>query len=52
MIIETKNLIKTYRRFVKKEGLSGSIQGLFKREYEEKQAVNGIDLSIEEGELN
>lgn len=31
MIIETKNLIKTYRRFVKKEGLRGSIQGLFKR---------------------
>ncbi|MGN0394327.1 MAG: ATP-binding cassette domain-containing protein [Coprococcus sp.] len=51
MIIETKNLTKTYKRFVKKEGLRGSIQGLFKREYEEKQAVNGIDLSINEGEF-
>ena len=51
MIIETKNLTKTYKRFVKKEGLKGSIQGLFKREYEEKRAVNGIDLEIEEGEF-
>ena len=51
IIIETKNLTKTYKRFVKKEGLKGSIQGLFKREYEEKRAVNGIDLEIEEGEF-
>lgn len=51
MIIETKNLTKTYKRFIKKEGLRGSVQGLFRREYEEKQAVKGIDLCIEEGEF-
>lgn len=51
MIIETKDLTKTYKRFMKKEGLRGSIQGLFKREYEYKQAVQGIDLRIEEGEF-
>ena len=39
MIIETKNLKKTYKRFIKKEGLRGSVQGLFRREYEEKQAL-------------
>lgn len=51
VMIETKNLTKTYKRFVKKEGLRGSIQGLFKREYEEKKAVKGINLTIKEGEF-
>lgn len=51
VMIETKNLTKTYRRFLKKEGLKGSIQGLFKREYVEKEAVKGIDLRVEEGEF-
>lgn len=51
IIIETKNITKTYKRFMKKEGLKGSIQGLFKREYEEKRAVNGIDLQVKEGEF-
>lgn len=51
VIIETKDLTKTYKRFVKKEGLRGSIQGLFKREYEEKKAVKGINLRIKEGEF-
>ena len=51
IIIETNKLTKTYKRFVKKEGLRGSVQGLFKREYEEKRAVNGISLRINEGEF-
>lgn len=50
-IIETRNLTKVYRRFVKKEGLRGSIEGLFRREYEQKEAVRGIDLSVWEGEF-
>lgn len=50
-IIETKNLSKNYRRYKKKEGLRGSIESLIKREYEEKAAVNKIDLSIAEGEF-
>ena len=37
-IIETTQLTKTFKRYKKQEGLSGSIKGLFHREYEEKEA--------------
>lgn len=50
-IIETQNLRKTYRRYQKQEGLKGSIKGLFKREYEEKDAVSDFNLTIREGEF-
>lgn len=50
-IIKTEGLVKKYRRFQKKEGIRGSIVSLWKREYEEKLAVNGIDLMVEEGEF-
>lgn len=50
-IIETKNLIKTYRRFIKPEGLRGSIKSLWHREYEEKTAVRNLDFVMEEGEF-
>lgn len=50
-IISTNSLIKKYRRYKKKEGIRGSIASLWKREYEEKVAVNQIDLSVEEGEF-
>jgi len=50
-IIETQNLTKVYRRYVKKEGVRGSIVSLFKREYAEKEAVRGLDLKIEKGEF-
>ena len=50
-IIEVKNLSKKYRRYKKKEGLKGSIESLFKREYEEKIATNGMNLSVKKGEF-
>ena len=50
-VIETEHLVKTYKRFKKKEGIRGSIQGLFHREYEEKNAVNSVSLQIGEGEF-
>ena len=50
-IIETERLTKTYRRFKKPEGLSGSIRSLWKREYEEKAAVRDFDFALQEGEL-
>lgn len=50
-IIETENLSKVYRRFQKREGLKGSIQNLWKREYVEKTAVNNMTLSVQEGEF-
>lgn len=50
-IIETEKLTKTYRRFVKPEGLSGSIRSLWKREYVEKSAVREFDFALKEGEF-
>lgn len=50
-IIKTSNLVKKYRRYKKKEGLRGSIVSLWRRDYEEKTAVNQIDLSVDEGEF-
>lgn len=50
-VIQTNKLVKTYRRYKKAEGLRGSIQSLWKRSYEEKTAVNRIDLSVKEGEF-
>ena len=51
VVIETKGLVKTYRRYRKKEGIRESLASLWKREYEEKTAVNQVDLSVEEGEF-
>lgn len=51
IIIETKNLSKTYRRYKKTEGLRGSIVSLFKRDYVEKKAVKQMHLTVEEGEF-
>lgn len=50
-IIEVKNLTKCYKRYKKQEGLKGSIRSLWKREYEEKLAVDGISLSVKPGEF-
>lgn len=50
-IIETRELSKTYRRYKKQEGIGGSIKSLWKREYEEKKAVEQVSLSIAPGEF-
>ncbi len=50
-LIETKNLTKTYKRYKKAEGLKGSLAGLFKREYETKNAVDSFSVSIDKGEF-
>ncbi len=50
-IIELRNLAKSYRVYQKKEGLGASVRGLFRREYREVPAVQGIDLDVEQGEL-
>lgn len=49
-LIEVKQLRKTFRQAVKDPGLIGSIKHLFTQKYVEKVAVDGIDLSIAEGE--
>lgn len=50
-IIKTEGLSKKYRRYKKTEGIRGSIVSLWKRDYEEKLAVNHVDLTVEEGEF-
>lgn len=50
-VIETRKLGRTFRTYKKKEGLKGSIQGLFKREYTDKKAAYDLDITLQEGEV-
>jgi ABC-2 type transport system ATP-binding protein len=50
-IIEAEGLTKTYRVFQKKEGLLGALRGLYRREYKEVRAVDGVSFAIEPGEM-
>ena len=50
-IIEVNDLTKHYRVYQKREGIGGSIRGLFHREFREVQAVQGINLTVEQGEF-
>jgi ABC-2 type transport system ATP-binding protein len=50
-IIEADKLSKTYRVFQKKEGFLGAVRGLFRRQYKEVRAVDGVRFTIEPGEM-
>ena len=50
-IIETRELRKVFRSIVRRPGVAGTLRTLFSREYEDKVAVEGITMSLEEGEL-
>jgi len=50
-VIEIEGLSKSYRVYHKKEGLTASLKGLFRREYRLVEAVRSIDLTVEEGEF-
>ncbi|HSI72137.1 MAG TPA: ATP-binding cassette domain-containing protein [Fimbriimonas sp.] len=49
--IETRDLRKTYVTNKKQPGMLGAIKGLFSREKTEIEAVKGISLRIEQGEM-
>ena len=49
--ITASGLTKIYRTYKKRPGLAGAVRGLFKREYEEVRAADGVGFSIEEGEF-
>ncbi len=51
MIIQTKNLTKTYKLFEKEAGLRGSIKSLFNRRFTYKTALSNFNLEVEEGEF-
>src|SRR6266436_6213848 len=50
-IIEANDLTKVYRVSQKKKGLLGAVRGLFRREYKEVRAVDGVRFTIEPGEI-
>src|SRR5438105_11339719 len=50
-IIEAHNLTKTYRVSQKKEGFLAALRGLFRREYKQVHAVEGVSFAIEPGEM-
>ncbi len=49
-LIYVHGLCKHFRSFRRREGLLGSIQNLFVREYQTIPAVDGVSFSIERGE--
>ena len=50
-IIEAIDLTKVYRVSQKKEGFLGALRGLYRREYKEVRAVDGVSFRIEPGEM-
>ena len=51
VIIKTKNLTKTFRRFEKEPGLKGSVKSLLNRKFIDKTAVSDFDLNVVQGEF-
>jgi ABC-2 type transport system ATP-binding protein len=51
IVIETKDLTREYKTYQKPEGLKNSLQGIFKREYNSKIALNKTNLQIESGKI-
>jgi ABC-2 type transport system ATP-binding protein len=50
-IIEARDLTKVYRVYQKKEGLLGTMRGLFRREYKEVRAADAVSFTVEPGEI-
>lgn len=48
--IEVIGLVKRYKIMEREAGLKGAIKALFSRKYRMKEAIKGIDLTIEPGE--
>lgn len=48
--ITAQGLTKIYRTYKKQPGLRGAVRGLFKRDFEELRAADGVSFSIETGE--
>jgi ABC-2 type transport system ATP-binding protein len=50
-IIESRDLTKVYRVYQKREGLLGTVRGLFRREYKEVRAADAVTFTVEPGEI-
>jgi ABC-2 type transport system ATP-binding protein len=49
--IEVSQLSKTFRTYKKQPGFRGAVRGLFRRKYEQTQAVKEVSFKVEPGEL-
>jgi len=50
-IVQTRELRKVFRSVKRAPGAMGALKTLFSREYEDKVAVSGVDMSLDAGEL-
>jgi len=50
-LIKAENLSKNFRIYQRGDGIKGYLKSFIKREYEEVEAVQDLDLEIEEGEM-
>ena len=50
-VITVRNLEKVYRVHRKPQGLTASIKSLFRRQYKQVRAVDGISFDVEKGEM-
>lgn len=50
-IIQVKNLRKEYKTHQREPGLFNAVKSLFKRKYEIKHALKGINFEVEKGEI-
>ncbi|MBI2711250.1 MAG: ATP-binding cassette domain-containing protein [Bdellovibrio sp.] len=51
-VIVVKNIRRSFRSTVKKEGLKGALGLLFKPQFQEHEALKGVSFSLEQGSFN
>lgn len=51
IVIETKNLARVYRSYIKQEGLLNSLKGFWSRQHQDKIALHDVNLTIESGQI-
>ena len=51
MIIDVRNIGKTFKAFHREPGLKGAINSFFKRNYKNFNVLNNINLRVDEGEI-
>ena len=50
-LIEVQDLVKEFRVFDRREGVSGAVRDLFHRRYRQLKAVNGVSFTVDQGEI-
>lgn len=50
-VIETENLGRVYRSYIKPEGLAASIKGFWNRQHIDKVALSNVSIKIEAGQV-